>query len=175
MAFWPATETELTAAGYVLDPLESLCRSCPARVRWCTTPNKKKMPLSIVRPSMIENLEGERPTLLYQSHFADCPQGQAWSKKGRSKGSASTVAACLVLAVVFCLGLASDLSSQVKGTLPVTSGGRGKQKRFLLNVNGVILETGNIQIESGCLHFWTVAGSETIVCGNVSAVEKPQH
>lgn len=89
MAFFPATEEELIAAGYVLDARLAKCRSCPALVRWCTTPAGNKMPLS--RVFMTDDRElpllhdeplraSEPPKFGYQSHFADCPNAAGHRK-----------------------------------------------------------------------------------------------
>lgn len=42
------------------------CRSCHARVMWCTTPNGKRAPI---------DPDGK-------SHFATCPQADSWRKRG---------------------------------------------------------------------------------------------
>lgn len=44
---------------------EGMCRSCRAEVLWCFTPSGKKAPI---------NRDGS-------SHFATCPQADAWRKR----------------------------------------------------------------------------------------------
>lgn len=80
MALFPATEDQLVEAGYVLDPRLANCSSCRATVRWCTTPAKRKMPLTVVTQD-----QPRVTKVLYQTHFADCPQGAAWSNKRKTR------------------------------------------------------------------------------------------
>jgi hypothetical protein len=51
---------------------DALCRSCGAEIVWVKTPSNKNMPI-------IEPEEG----MPAETHFADCPQGRDWSRKGK--------------------------------------------------------------------------------------------
>lgn len=48
---------------------QARCRSCSAEVMWCITPAGRRAPV---------DRDGT-------SHFATCPQGREWSRKGRAR------------------------------------------------------------------------------------------
>jgi len=52
--------------GWVLEGLAT-CRSCDAPIAWCTTPRGKRAPI-------------DRDGV---SHFATCPQAEAWRRRKR--------------------------------------------------------------------------------------------
>jgi hypothetical protein len=55
----------LVPEGWRADNVGS-CRSCGASILWCWTPNGKKAPI---------DRDGK-------SHFATCPQADAWRRRG---------------------------------------------------------------------------------------------
>jgi hypothetical protein len=71
---WPATAQQLIDAGYKIDQRPANCGSCRAVIFWTTTPAGKKMPI------IGTGTDDEAGRILYQSHFADCPNAAAHRK-----------------------------------------------------------------------------------------------
>jgi len=78
------------------------CKSCGAEIEWWTTTDGKKMPVDVSpapywcpmpgatvvlkvagRQAIVVKVPTDRPMAEVRlSHFATCPQGAQWSKKG---------------------------------------------------------------------------------------------
>jgi hypothetical protein len=56
------------------------CRSCNAQIVWVLTDSGARMPLDLKHTRV--NLEGQLEVL---THFATCPHGKAWSKRGKGR------------------------------------------------------------------------------------------
>lgn len=74
--------------------MQSRCRSCGAPIVWVVTPNGNSMPLD-AKTVTLWQIEPEgaqegspraRPVQVRASHFASCPQADAWRKGGREPG-----------------------------------------------------------------------------------------
>jgi hypothetical protein len=75
----PNTRADLEAIGYKYDG-ESHCRGCGVLMLWFTTPNGKKMPMTIVPGT--ENDDHRTLTC----HFGNCPNAAQFRKpKGKKQ------------------------------------------------------------------------------------------
>lgn len=55
------------------------CKSCNADIVWAHTDGEKAIPLSLSTSQLPNGVTYLLP------HFIDCPQGKAWSRKGKGK------------------------------------------------------------------------------------------
>lgn len=68
----------------------SVCRSCGAEIRWANTTTGARMPLDAEPEKRAVIVPGPalepvvRIVDTFTPHFATCPEGSEWSRKGRS-------------------------------------------------------------------------------------------
>jgi hypothetical protein len=74
----PQRRVDLEAIGYRYDG-EGHCRGCGVLMLWFTTPNQKKMPMTIIPGS--ENEEHQ----LLECHFGKCPNAEQFRKPKAKK------------------------------------------------------------------------------------------
>ncbi len=62
------------------------CRSCGAPIFWAITPSGKRIPLDAEPVEqrglfVFDNGYAKPPPVVYQSHFATCPDADSWRKE----------------------------------------------------------------------------------------------
>lgn len=68
--------------GYFILPAgaqRARCRSCQAEIAYIITARGQRMPLDVAKS---EERDGQTWAL---THFATCPEGKAWSQKGKAR------------------------------------------------------------------------------------------